>query len=98
MLPYREKVISDRGYKGNPFCVTPDDSLNEEHKKFMPIARARHETINRRFKQWGCLAIFFANMKKNTSFCHSKGTQLVSKNKSNSNETACSLILSPFVS
>ena len=53
MLPYHEKVIADRGYKGNPFCMTSDDSLNEEHKKFMAKARARHETINQRLKKWG---------------------------------------------
>ena len=55
MLLYCEKVITDIGYKGNPFCMTPDDSLNEEHKKFMAKVRARHETINQRLKQWGCL-------------------------------------------
>ena len=55
MLLYCEKVITDRGYKGNPFCMTPEDSLNEEHKKFMAKARARHETINHRFKKWGGL-------------------------------------------
>ena len=42
MLPVREKVIDDRGYCGNHFCVTPDESLNEEHKKIMGKARARH--------------------------------------------------------
>ena len=55
MLPYRERVITDRGYRGNPFCVTPDQSLNEAHRVFMSKARARHETINRRLKQWQCL-------------------------------------------
>ena len=55
MLPYHEKVIADRIYKGNPFCMTREDSLNKEHKKFMAKARARHETINQRFKKWGCL-------------------------------------------
>ena len=55
MLPVREKVIADRGYRGNPFCVTPDESLNDEHKKFMGKARARHETVNRQLKQWECL-------------------------------------------
>ena len=47
MLPNLENVIADRGYKGNSFCMTSNDSLNEEHKKFMTKARARRETINR---------------------------------------------------
>ncbi len=55
ILPYRENVITDRGYRGSPSCMTPNKSLNKEHKKFMANARARHETINRRLKQWGCL-------------------------------------------
>ena len=45
MLSFREKVISDKGYIGNPFCMTPEDSLNEEHKKFMAKARACHWCI-----------------------------------------------------
>ena len=66
MLLYCEKVITDRGYKGNPFCMTPDDSWNEEQTKFMAKARARHETINRRLKQWGCLKQLWRHDCKNT--------------------------------
>ena len=68
MLPFREKVISDKGYRGNPFCMTPEDSLNEEHKKFMAKARARHETVNRRFKQWGCLKQLWRHDRKKHHF------------------------------
>ena len=46
MLPFREKVINDRGYKGGTFCMTPGDSLNEDAKKIMGKARAHHKTIN----------------------------------------------------
>ena len=50
-----EKVIADKGYKGDQSVCTPLDSKNEEHEKSMAICRARHETINRRLKQWQCL-------------------------------------------
>ena len=35
--------------------MTPDDTLNDAHKKFMSKVRACHETINRRLKQRRCL-------------------------------------------
>ena len=48
--------------------MTPEDSLNEEHKKFMAKARARHETVNRRFKQWGCLKQLWRHDRKKHHF------------------------------
>ena len=50
-----ERVIADQGYKGEHTVVTKLQAKNEDHKKSMAICRARHETINRRFKQFQCL-------------------------------------------
>jgi hypothetical protein len=40
-----EKVVADRGYKGEHKIITPYYPLSEEHKNLMNRARARHETI-----------------------------------------------------
>jgi len=50
-----EKVMADKGYKGDPKTCTPFEAKNNNHKKVMCRARARHETVNGRFKTWGCL-------------------------------------------
>ena len=50
-----ERVIADQGYKGEPTVCTKLDAKNESHRKSMALCRARHETINRRFKQFKCL-------------------------------------------
>lgn len=57
MLLPMEKVIADRGYRGDQKVVTPYDydCINRQHKRAMGVLRARHETINRRLKTWGCL-------------------------------------------
>jgi hypothetical protein len=54
-----EKVVADRGYKGDTKTCTPDNSNNPAHKKAMNRARARHETINRRLKTWKSLKQVF---------------------------------------
>ena len=51
-----ERVIADMGYKGDHAVCTKMDAKTEAHKKSMSIARARHETINRRLKQWQALS------------------------------------------
>ena len=50
-----ERVIADQGYKGEPTVCTKLQAKNENHRKSMAVCRARHETINRRFKQFQCL-------------------------------------------
>jgi len=49
-----EKVEADRGYQGEPRCITPQEG-NDRAK----TVRARHETANKRLKQWGCLKELF---------------------------------------
>ena len=47
-----EKVIADQGQRGEPdHIVTPSGDDDDVAK----AVRGRHETVNRRFKQWGIL-------------------------------------------
>lgn len=51
-----EMVEGDKGYVGSPFhCRTPHDYQSKADKRAKKKARARHETVNRRLKQFGCL-------------------------------------------
>lgn len=56
LLPY-ERVIGDKGYRGDLKVVTPYlyDCESAQHRRAMAVLRARHETINRRFKTYGAL-------------------------------------------
>ena len=50
-----EKVIADKGYSGDTKVCCPLKFNNDTHKNAMSKIRARHETVNRRFKIFGCL-------------------------------------------
>ena len=51
-----ERVEADRGYRGQPDKIRiPDQFENLEEKKKKQRARSRHETVNRRFKQFNIL-------------------------------------------
>jgi hypothetical protein len=45
-----EKVIADKGYRGDEKVDTPLTAKSKLHKDGMSIARARHETVNGRLK------------------------------------------------
>ena len=50
-----ERAEADLGYRGEPFSIDlPEEGPAE---LYLPKKRARnrHETCNRRFKNWGCL-------------------------------------------
>ena len=48
-------ILADGGYNdGFQFFETPTGENNDD-QNMKSIARARHETINRRLKQWGIL-------------------------------------------
>lgn len=52
-----EMVEADKGHIGEPHKVrTPRDHVSQSDKRAKDRARSRHETVNRRLKQWGCLA------------------------------------------
>ncbi len=54
LLP-REKAMADNGYNGDWKICSPKDAKDDHHHEAMATARARHETLNRRLKTWGCL-------------------------------------------
>jgi hypothetical protein len=54
-LDHGEMYLADGGYyDGNQWSVTPS-GFHEFSDKQKSVVRARHETINKRFKQWGAL-------------------------------------------
>ena len=50
-----EKVVADKGYKGDPKVCTPYDAIDKDHEIAMSLGRARHEIVNRLIKQFGVL-------------------------------------------
>jgi hypothetical protein len=57
MLPRGEWYLADRGYRSSHSPAITFDMLQNDHdKERMKRIRGRHETINRRFKEWGILS------------------------------------------
>ena len=56
MLSYGEKVVADKGYRGESKVITQLSAKDDSHYDLMNRARARHETVNARLKQWKCLS------------------------------------------
>ncbi len=61
MLVPRERVEADGGYRGDERVSDPQDSANLQQTFMKNAARARHETVNRRFKQFECMKSFRHN-------------------------------------
>lgn len=58
--PGVEKVIADQGYRGEQDHVYVDNVfITAEGKKQKALVRARHETVNKRFKQFNILSRVF---------------------------------------
>ena len=65
--PY-ERVKADSGYGSlDPtYAKTPDGGYQRgRSKKMMDKVRGRHETVNKRLKQWGILAQIYRHNKVN---------------------------------
>jgi len=59
-IPDGERVEGDKGYRGAPNKVrTPGMAVSKADARAKQRAAQRHETINRRLKQWGCLKQVF---------------------------------------
>jgi hypothetical protein len=55
-LDDNEMVEADNGYRGQYDKIrTPVDYLTPQERRRKKWARARHETVNKHFKQFGCL-------------------------------------------
>ena len=55
MLHANELVVADKAYIDIK-AITPYTAKNKVHKRQMALARARHENVNGKFKEWQILA------------------------------------------
>jgi hypothetical protein len=59
-IPAGKKVIADRGYTGKDVeLCTPNTFDSDEVRKYKSRARSRHETINRKLKDFSILETRF---------------------------------------
>lgn len=75
-----EKTMADKGYKDSIFFILPDDKNKYQHKLIM----SRHETVNKRIRQFKILQQTFRNsIKKHPIVFHAviNITQLIIKNE-----------------
>jgi len=62
-----EYYLADGGYSdGNQYSVTPS-GFHDFTDRQQSTVRARHETINKRFKQWGALKQVYRHKRKSHS-------------------------------
>jgi len=61
LLQAREKAQADLGYRGEKHTtiIIPNQFDSDDIKKLKADVRARHETVNKRFKQFGALKQVF---------------------------------------
>jgi hypothetical protein len=64
-----EMVEADKGYRGEIlYAVVPDDNADVDQRRMKYRVAQRHETVNKRLKQWGCLKrVFRHNIQKHQS-------------------------------
>ena len=62
-------VQTDKGYRGKPRCWTWYDQPSHEERKQGSLVRARHETVNSRFKVFKCLSTAFRHPLHKHHFC-----------------------------
>jgi hypothetical protein len=55
LLARGERVMADRGYRGDRYVCTPYDANNAQHKRAIAAIGARHETINGRIATFECM-------------------------------------------
>ena len=66
LLQAREKAQADLGYRGEKHTtiIIPNQFDSDAIKKLKDDVRARHETVNKRFKQFGALSKVFRHEKE----------------------------------
>ena len=55
----REMAFADSGYRGERDTIQEKGRGTKDEREVATRARARHETVNRRLKEWGCLSVPF---------------------------------------
>ena len=69
-IPDGKRVVGDNGYRGEPNTIsTPNVHDPAELRRFKSRARARHETLNARLKNFKCLAERFRHGIENHHIC-----------------------------
>lgn len=63
MLPAGEYYLGDAGYIDSTAPSVCRQDLSQAEKQIFDVLMARHETVNRRFKEWGVLG---------QTFCHAE--------------------------
>jgi hypothetical protein len=71
MLEHGERVEADKGYRGEApqHCITPDCPIEPNRVGLHRRVALRHETVNKRFKNWGCMAQRFRHSVQKHSAC-----------------------------
>ena len=69
MLRPGEMVVADKGYKGEKCIRTPYKIISHTDSRAMHKALARHETVNRRLKQFGVLGKRFRHELRKHVIC-----------------------------
>ena len=69
LLPPGEMVEADGGYRGDERVRAPMSATNMLESLMADNARGRHETVNRRFKQFNCLSQKFRHEKEKHGIC-----------------------------
>ena len=64
LIANNEMAFADSGYRGEPDTIQEKGRGSKEERYVATRARARHETVNRRLKEWKSLS---------TQFRHNKG-------------------------
>ena len=79
-----EKVVADKGYRGEACFIQKNEGSEEEHRA-KGVLMARHETLNRRFKVFKALGhVFRHDLTKHSFVFHAVATivQLTLKHES----------------
>ena len=69
MFNENEMALGDSGYKDGGFRFKTPSGLNNNESRMHSIARARHETCNRRMKQFQCISRKFRHNINKHSIC-----------------------------
>lgn len=70
-----EKVVADKGYRGESSCVTHSNSILRSH--LLKRVRARHETVNKRLKGFFVLQHRFRHNRNKHGLCFHAVANLV---------------------
>lgn len=59
LLQHGEQILTDRGYRGARERADTPSGMNTREQRMKSIARSRHETCNKRLKQWSVLSSIY---------------------------------------